>query len=164
MLTELEASGFVNIFIAYAHQDAKLEHILFKHLNPMIRQKLICPWDDRQIMAGKVQQEELIKNFNEADIILCLISPDFIGSDYHNWIETQSALDKQASGEVKVIPILLKSVQWEDTIFGSLTVIPRNKKPIAEDRFRDRAFTEVAREIKRVVEEVRHGHPFVHIL
>ena len=147
MPSNLNATDSINIFISYAYQDEKLEQQLYKHLRPLVRNGVIRTWDARQIQAGTERNEELIENFNQADIILCLISPDFIDSDYCYLFQGQTALQRQKEGKVRVIPILLRSAAWKSTIFGTFQIIPRNGDPIAIQRSRDHIFAEIADEI-----------------
>lgn len=151
MQAEAKPTKPAKIFLSYSHKDERWKDKLLTHLSPMRRQGSINSWDDRQIKAGSQWNDEILKHFNEADVILCLISPDFIDSDYCYQIEAQRALEKRELGQVEVIPILLREVDWKKTPFHALQVIPRDNKPIASRANKDKALAEVAREIEKVV-------------
>lgn len=158
MPSELNATDSIKIFISYSHEDEKLKQRLLTHLSPLMRKRkdLIRTWDDQQIKAGDEHNEELMKNFDEFNIILCLISPDFINTDYCYLLQAQPALDRQKAGKVKVVPILLKPTDWKNTIFSIFEIIPRDRKAITLQRSREEAFTKIAKEIDIIIEDFHH--------
>ncbi|HLG63547.1 MAG TPA: toll/interleukin-1 receptor domain-containing protein [Ktedonosporobacter sp.] len=143
----------VKIFLSYSPKDEKQKNQLESHLKLMERQGCFRIWDEQKILAGENKEKEIAKHFEEANIILCLISPDFISSNSYDLIESPSTLARIKSGEVKVIPILLKDVDWQETLFGKLglQVIPRDYKPITRAYNRGTTLKEVAKEIARVI-------------
>jgi internalin A len=145
----------IKIFISCSSKDEELKKKLLTHLSPMIRQGMIESWDERQIRAGSEWNSTMLHHLNEASIILCLISSDFIASDSCYLIESQRALERRVPGEVEVIPILLKATDWKNTVFRPLQVIPRSGKAIAGSRNRERTLSDVAQEIGKVVDILR---------
>jgi hypothetical protein len=143
------------IFYSYAHEDERWREELEKHLSLLQRESLITGWHDRNIKAGDEWQKELNKNLQEADVILLLVSPDFIASDYCYSVEVQFAMHKQKLGEVVVIPIILRPVDWHRAPFGKLQALPRDGKPITTSENQDQAFYEVALGIRDALERLR---------
>ena len=92
----------VKIFFCYAHEDERLLNKLKSHLSPLRRQGLIEIWHDRDIRAGLEWEKEINKHLNVADIILLLISPDFMDSDYCYGKEMQRALERDQRGEARL--------------------------------------------------------------
>src|SRR6266516_6035144 len=119
----------VEIFICYAHEDERLLNNLKKQLRPLQRKDLIDLWHDQNISAGSVWEEEINQHLNSAEIILLLISPDFMDSYYCYEIEMKRALERQERGEAVVIPIMLRPVDWESTPLSNLQVLPKDGKP-----------------------------------
>src|SRR5712691_978913 len=117
------------IFFSYAHRDRALVDKLLRHLLPLRQQGLI-EWHDRDISAGTQWEREIDKHLNNAQIILLLVSPDFLNSDYCYGIEMQRAMERHERGEARVIPIILRPVYWERTPFGKLQVLPKDAKPV----------------------------------
>src|SRR5437660_9443715 len=115
----------LNVFYSYAHKDEKLRDELGKHLYPLKRQGLIVDWYDRDISAGKEWEQEIDTHLTTSHIILLLISPDFVASDYCYGIEMKCALERHEARNARVIPILLKSVDWQGTPFRKLQVLPK---------------------------------------
>jgi len=142
------------LFYCYAHEDKALQNQLVTQLAPLERLGLIAGWSDRDISAGQQWQNEIDKRLNTADIILLLISPDFIASNYCYSVEVKRAMDRHAAGEARVIPIILRPVYWQAMPFGQLQALPTEGKPINEWRNRDKAFLDVVEGIKKVIEEL----------
>jgi|GEM_PF-4166228 len=143
----------VSTFFCYAHEDEALLRKLKAHLLPLQRQGLIDVWHDRDISAGTEWQQEIIIHLNEANIILLLVSPDFMASDYCYGIEMKRALERHQRGEARVIPIILRSVYWQG-ILGNLQALPTDAKPVKSWSDIDEAFFDVTEGIRIVVEEV----------
>src|SRR2546425_6936853 len=97
----------LEIFCCYAHEDEALLNKLKTHLKPLQRQGLIDIWYDRDITAGTEREREIDSHLNTAQIILLLISPDFMASDYYYSVEMKRALGRHESGEARVIPVIL---------------------------------------------------------
>ena len=53
-------------------------------------------------------------------MIFLLISPSFIASDYCYGIELKCALDRHHAGQARIIPIILRPVDWSGTTFAAL--------------------------------------------
>ena len=102
----------VEIFFCYAHEDEALLNKLKTHLRPLQRQGLIDVWHDRDISAGTAWEQEIDRHLNAADMILLLISPDFMDSDYCYGTEMKKALERHKRGEAWVIPIILRPCYW----------------------------------------------------
>jgi len=104
----------------------------------------ITEWHDRDIQAGTNWEREIEVHISMASIILLLVSPDFINSDYCYGVEMQRALARHRSGEAYVIPIILRPVHWERTPLGTLQALPPEGRPITRWSDRDEAFWNVA--------------------
>jgi PPM family protein phosphatase len=143
----------VKLFCCYAHEDEPLLNKLKSQLSPLRRQGLIEMWHDRNISAGTKWEEEIDKHLNEANLILLLISSDFMDSDYCYSIEMQRALERDQRGEVHVIPIILRPVYWQG-VLGTLQALPIDAKPIVSSSWynTDEAFFNVAEGIRKLVE------------
>src|SRR5579859_6095646 len=144
----------VNVFYCYAREDLALRDELDKHLGPMKRQSQLTSWYDRDINAGKLWANEIDSHLNAANIFLLLISPDFMNSDYCYSTEMQYALQRQESGDARVIPIILRTVDWEHAPFSKLQVLPTGGIPAMSWKSLDEAFTNVAKELRKVVREM----------
>jgi hypothetical protein len=132
--------------------DAPLLEQLEHHLSVLRHERLIATWHKRQIVAGSDWRVELDSHLNTAFLILLLISPDFLASDYQYGVELQRAMERHDENEARVIPILLRPCDWKGTPFEKLQVVPRNGTPLTLWRNRDAGFTEVVKEIRTALQ------------
>jgi TIR domain len=146
----------IEILFSYAHEDEKLRNELEKGLSVLKRQNRIVCWYDRQISGGKPWEEAISTHLKTADIILLLVSRDFIASDYSNRVEVKQALERHEKGEVRVIPIILRECDWHDEPFAKLQALPRDARPVTDWSNIDNALYDVAKGIKKVVEELEN--------
>ncbi|MDQ2716524.1 MAG: TIR domain-containing protein [Chloroflexota bacterium] len=150
----------VKIFCCYAREDELLLNKLKTHLVPLQRQGLIDIWHDRDITAGAEWEREIREHLNTAQIILLLVSPDFMDSDYCYSIEMKKALERHALGEARVIPIILRPVYWQG-LLGKLQAVPKDALPVTDPAWHniDRALYNVMETIYSAVEDLALRHP-----
>ncbi len=147
--------GAIEVFTSYAQKDEPLREELLKHLKQMKRQGLITGYD-HNIDAGTDKKEEAKRYLDRAGIILLLVSPDYLDSDYHYDVEMGRALERHKEGKARVIPIILRyTADWNQTEFAGLLALPRNGKP-ADESNRDKAFSDIALEIRKVAEQLKN--------
>ena len=148
------AGKLVEIFISYSHKDEELKQQLDKHLASLKRQQVIRDWHDRKIEAGMKWAKQIDYKLNQADIILLLISPDFICSDYCSDIEMEQAIRRHEAGEAIVVPIILEPCDWTYLPCSKYQAFPKNAKPITTWTNSNEAFLDVIRGIRTVVERL----------
>src|SRR5579884_2200556 len=141
----------MELFYSYAHEDEALRNELEKHLKLLQRQGYLTQWHDRQIPPGNVRAEEIDTHLKAARIILLLVSPDFIASDYCYGVEMQEALKRHIANEARVIPIILRNCDWESAPFGELQALPNDANPVKKWPDQDDAFTDIAKGIRNVI-------------
>jgi hypothetical protein len=117
----------------------------------MKRQGLLDSWHDRRIGLGVEWAEEIDKNLAEADVILLLISPDFLASDYCFDVEIKKAMERHEEGKAKVIPIILRPCDWQTAAFGKLQAAPKDAKAVTSWTNRDEAFYDIAGSIRKTL-------------
>lgn len=144
------------IFFSYSHKDEQLRDQLDVHLAALKRQNLIDAWHDRRITAGKELDSSIDTHLESAEIILCLMSPDFIASNYCYSREMERALERHRAGEARVIPVILRYCEWDQTPLSKLRGTPRDNKPVVAWSDRDEAFNDVTKDIRRALEELGH--------
>ena len=150
-----ERKKAIKVFYSYAHKDKKLKDELDKHLANLKQQGLISTFYDQDITAGKEWVQEIEQHLEDANIILLLISPDFIASDYHYGREMKLALNRQKEEKVRVLPIILRPGDYESAPFSTLHPLPLGGKPVTAWPNRDEAFLSIVQSIKKVIEEIK---------
>ena len=145
----------LSVFISYAHADEDLKDELVIHLATLKRQGKIKAWQDRDIEAGTEWDQEIKGQLEAAEIILLLITPRFLASDYCFDLEMQGAIDRHNAGTARVIPIVLRPCDWQGTPFSKLQVLPKDAKPVTTWSNKDEAFLDVVKGIRRAVESLQ---------
>ena len=146
----------IKTFFCYAHEDKKLLEKLRKQLKPLEREGLIEMWYDGDISAGTEWEPVIGERLNTAEIILLLVSPDFIDSDYCYRIEMIQAVGRHECGEACVIPIILRPIYWQKAPFGKLQALPKDGKPVVGPSWhnQEEALFNIQEGIRAVVEEM----------
>jgi hypothetical protein len=150
-------SKTINLFYSYSHADEALRDELEKHLKLLQRQQVIDTWHDRKISNGMEWDKVINKNLDTADIILMLISADFLASDYCWDIEIQRALQRHEEKSAVVIPVLLRPCDTGNADFMKLQGLPKNFKPVTTWSNQDEAFTDIAKGIRAAAEAIRNA-------
>jgi TIR domain len=142
------------IFYSYSHRDSVLRRSLETHLSLLIRDGLVTDWYDAKILPGTEWNDEIARKLEESDIILLLVSMDFVKSDFCWGNEMTRALERHQEGTAAVIPIILKPMErgWKTTTFGKLQALPSNAKPVTKWRNRDEAWADVVNGIRAYIE------------
>ncbi len=137
-----------SVFFSYSHKDEALRDQIETQLSSLKRRGVIDVWHDRRIGPGEEFAAVIDHQIETDDIILLLVSADFIASDYCYEIEMKRALERHEAGEAIVIPVILRACDWHDEPFGKLNATPPDGKPITQYADRDQAFLEVAKAVK----------------
>ncbi|HTK10404.1 MAG TPA: toll/interleukin-1 receptor domain-containing protein [Ktedonobacteraceae bacterium] len=141
----------IKIFYAYAPEDKDLREELEKQLGLLRKLGLITEWHSGQIGAGKEWAREIESHWQAAQIILLLISANFIASDAY--LMAEKAVKRHEEKTALVVPIILRPVDWRGAVFDHIKVFPSNEKPVTSWADRQEAFLDVAQGIRSAVEE-----------
>ena len=144
----------VRVFISYSHKDEALRNQLEVQLAMLKRQGLVEIWHDRRLVAGDRLDWTISEELDNADIILLLVSPDFLASDYCYKIEKGRALERHHTGEARLISVILRPCDWQHTDLAEFVVTPRDGKPITQWPDRDEAFLDVVQSIRASLKEI----------
>ncbi|HEY0754329.1 MAG TPA: TIR domain-containing protein [Ktedonobacteraceae bacterium] len=150
--------GIVTLFYCYAHEDSALYSALETHLAYFKRQGQIANWSERQIRAGRKWKQEVETHLTSANIILLLISPDFIQSDTCA-ARMEQALELASAGRVRVLFVILRPTVWETIAHPQVMYLPENRQPITTWKDRDEVFTQIAQSIGNIVREMLNLPP-----
>lgn len=149
----------IEVFYAYSHKDGSLRDELETHLSILKRRGVISSWHDRRISGGTAWDDEISDHLNKADLILLLVSADFIASDYCWNREMTRAMERHQLREARVIPIILRDCDWDFAPFSKLQALPRDGRPVKAWTSQDEAFKDIALGIRRVAEELGQKAP-----
>lgn len=143
----------IEIFLSYAHEDEKLLAKLMTHLKILQRLGLAMLWYDQDIGKGSSWEPEIYQRLNTADIILLLISSDFIASDFCYSKEMDRAMERHARNEACVIPVILRPTNWQNAPFATLQAAPKFAKPVTTWKDTDSAFVDISRALQDTIEK-----------
>ncbi|NEU80278.1 SUMF1/EgtB/PvdO family nonheme iron enzyme [Nostoc sp. UIC 10630] len=121
---------------------------LATHLSNLQWQGIISSWYDRQLTAGTEWDDKIKTELESADIILLLISPDFIASKYCRDIEIPMALQQHESKKAYVVPVILRPFDWFEAPFAKLQAFPKDAKAVTTWVNQDEAFVSVTQGIR----------------
>jgi hypothetical protein len=152
-MTKKRRVSSITAFLSYSHRDEKYRVALETHLALLKRYGVLGIWHDRKISPGDNLDEAIDSNLRAADLILLLVSPDFMASDYCYSTELRLAMELHAAGQSKVIPIILRPVDWHDAPFSKLMALPADGKPVSTWRNRDEAYLDVTNGIRKLLDE-----------
>ena len=142
------------IFVSYSHKDEALRDELEVRLAMLKRQGLVDVWHDRRMLAGDRLDWSISKELDDADVILLLVSPDFLASDYCYKIEKARALERHREGTARLISVIVRPCDWEHTDLRHFLVTPKDGLPVTKWPDRDDAFLDVAKSIRKAIEEL----------
>jgi len=147
-------SSPLNLFYSYCHADNIQRNELDKHLTMLIRNEVILPWHDGKITAGSNWEENIIKNLNDADIVVFLITTNWLGSDacIKEW-DLAKSFSKEQPNKL-LIPVIATDCAWVDfDDMKTMLVLPYDGNPVSMWSNSDTAWLDVYKGIKNAIEE-----------
>ena len=144
----------LKVFFSYAHADEAHRKTLAKHLSALEDEGLIAIWHDRKITGGREWAGAIDDALRSADIVLLLISADFLASDYCNDVELTEAMRRHDAAQTRVVPVILRSCDWEHSRFARFNALPPDGAPVVEAEHPDQRFVAVARGLRAIVAEL----------
>jgi predicted GTPase len=137
-------------FISYSHKDDKYRLALETHLSLLKRQGLIQCWSDRVLRAGQPWEAEIDANLERAELVLLLISPDFLASDYCYERELRKALERHDRGLSILVPIVVRHSAWQSSPLAKFQALPHSAKPISAWSDQDAAWVSVVEGLRSI--------------
>lgn len=136
----------LKIYLSYSPKDGRMASQLQRRLQSLAGNYELDIWIDQELQAGRTWQEEIRKQLLEADLCLALLSEDYLYSKAYD--DAVRALDERKT----VVPIILRPCAWEETVFGRIQALPRGGQPISTQKDEEQAWTEVVRDLQRLID------------
>jgi len=146
----------LRVFISYAHEDAAHQTMLKKHLQPLVREQKIEIWTDGLIRPGDEWAKEIAEGLAKAEVVILLVSIDFLNSDYCYNEEMKEAVARHDRREARVIPIIVRPCQWTLAPFAKLQLMPKKDPkvlPVELFPHREDAYDSIATDLRKIIEE-----------
>ena len=147
----------VNVFISYAREDASYCEQLSRHLSNLQELGLIRPWIDREINPGGSWDSDIRDAVNSAELILFLVSADFLASGYIRGVEMARAFERLQNGETTVLPVVIRPVDLAGNRLNKLQLLPTDGRSIDSWPNQDEAYVDVVSGIRRVIDDIRRS-------
>ena len=144
----------LKMFVSYSHGDEAHKDEFLKYVKTLKQNGLITEWHDRMLQAGDIFDTEIRNNLLNSDIVVFLVSQNFLSSTYCMKVELENALKRVENATLKIIPIILSHCAFQDSPFGTFLARPKDAKPICEYTHTSQAWMDVYDAIKQVAEEL----------
>ncbi|MCC6282458.1 MAG: TIR domain-containing protein, partial [Saprospiraceae bacterium] len=139
-------------FISYAHEDRDHKNDLLKWLEALNWKDKVEVWEDEQIGAGAELDKTVKEQLAKADIIVLLVSIDFLASKYIKEVEFARAIKRHEDNDALIIPVIVRECIWKMTPIGKLLCLPKDGTPVEDYAKKDKAWTEV---VEKISEQLR---------
>lgn len=142
----------LHVFFCYAPQDEELCKGLEAHLSLLVRQGYLTSYASRRVGVGMDRRAEIDRQMDRADVILLLVSADFLASDQLYDMELRRALERRAKRTEDVLGVLLRPCDWKHGDLASIDMVPRAADgtvvPVTAWESLDGAFTKIAERLR----------------
>ena len=138
----------IKAFVSYSHKDLDALKELRTALSPLVRLQKLQLWDDRDIDAGEEWRKEIFQQMAESDIVICLVSADFVASDFCYQTEFGAALQAHQKGEKAIIPVMWRKTDWQDLPLSEIQGVPGEWINSLTKNKRDDAWTKVSERLR----------------
>jgi hypothetical protein len=139
------------VFLSYSHEDEKWKDQLRIQLEVLAQQGLLEVWDDRKIDAGDTWYDEIRAAVDDAKVAVCLISADYLTSDFCAKEEIPYLLKRRTEQGMRLLPVLVRPCPWRVVSWlKGIKILPREGTTTIADlkgAKRDRIFSEIAESI-----------------
>lgn len=146
----------VRLLYCYAAEDEPLREVLDRHLSSLKLEGLLESWHQQLIPAGSERQAEITAQLAISDIVLLLVSADFMASDECQAFAAE-ALARHQTQDLRLVPVLTRPTDWQASPFGQLPSLPVSGQPVTRWLDRDDAWLDVALGIRRLLQQFTHS-------
>lgn len=141
----------VKVFFSYSHKDEPYRESLETHLSILKRKNLISEWHDRKIIPGQDWSARIDEELRKSDLIILLVSSDFIASDYCYENEMRTAIELHETKQAIVLPVIIRPCKWMEAPFASIQALPKEAEAISTWDNEDQAWLDVANGIHKAI-------------
>jgi hypothetical protein len=142
----------VKVFLSYSHQDTDEKFTFLSQFTSLTRTENVVIWSDDEILPGKVWDAVIMEQLTSSHLIICLVSPNFISSDYAYVKELGKALGmQQTKKEFVIIPVLLSNTSLTGMPLSMYQTLPTDPRCIDAWQNRNDAWVDVIEGIRKQV-------------
>jgi tetratricopeptide (TPR) repeat protein len=145
-----DGQGKPLVFISYSHADEVWKNRLRPHLGVLEQDGHIEIWDDRQIKPSAEWYDEIKQVMNQAAVAVCLISSDYLNSQFCTKEEIPFLLERRMHNKMHLFLVLLRPCAWKSVSWlAPLQMLPGDGKSVARE-FKDDWDTPFAEVVDRI--------------
>jgi internalin A len=160
LVAPIQSPPPVKLFLSYSHSEEKHIDELRKDLKLMERNGLLRTWYDRALTAGEKWEARILAELNDADVIVCQLSRDFLASDFCALTELAAAIRRKEAGEAVLIAYVLKDCGWNEVPhLRQFQLIPKGAKPLIDWKDKNKYWRAVAESIGAAVKTLQDHRP-----
>lgn len=148
-------SQTTKIFISYCHADDTHFNVLMSHLNSISKFNNIEIFTDQQIDIGQDLDETIQHHLQTSDMVLCLVSKDYLNSEYCVRKELEVAIEKQLIDNTKIFPVIAEECLWKRTYFGTIKCAPKDGGPVSKYEKIDAIYLDVVDQLMNQIDKNR---------
>ncbi len=156
-------SGQLKIFLSYSHRDKEQKDLFLTHFSSIARTENVSIWTDVQIDAGTQWDEVISGQLCSADIVILLVSANFIASEYIYNKELAKALELQEANKVWIIPVMLSNCSVTDMKLSAIQTLPTDPRFVEAWTNQNDAWVNVVegirKSIKKIIEHLQVWDP-----
>ena len=152
-----QRSGFTaRLFYSYSHKDSRHRESMEKSLALLRDEGLLKEWSDQAILPGQEIRAATRANMDKADIVVFLLSQDFIASE--ECMKEWKYVKGLATSERLLfrVPIVVRECSWKDLLAAdNIKALPQDAQPIVQFDHVDTAWQQVYEGIKAILNQLR---------
>ena len=141
------------LFISYSHKDVKWLNAIKATLVPLVRNRLIVPWDDTKIKAGDLWKSEIEHALDTASLALLIVTENFIVSPYITDKELPPILEAAKKRGLRIFWIPVSATYYEQTPLAEYQAVHNPDRPLdtLDPPKRRQSLVKIAKEIAAAI-------------
>ena len=146
----------VRLFYSYCHKDDRHRAAMERSLAFLKQEGLLKDWSDQSILPGQSISRNVREEMDRADIMVFLLSPDFIASEacMKEWRYAKQLAQRKL---LLRIPIILRNCAWKDLLASDdIKALPTDGKSVTEFTDADVAWQQVYEGVKDVINQFKN--------
>ncbi|MCE5223107.1 toll/interleukin-1 receptor domain-containing protein [bacterium] len=145
----------LKIFFLYSKTDKRVAEILMHYLIPLVKMKRVDIYDGSDVISGKDWELDTKERFNQSDIFIALISPDFVASDFCYQDDLKALIERHNNKRAIILPVLVKLTPfWKELVTGEFDYLPIDGKPISQSKNEEETLFDIMKHIKKVIKKL----------